>query len=65
VIPVNLQGRSQKPPEQNLEQHWLPAPQRDPVTPQLARMLASVVPLPGARHVEGEPVQLKLQHSAS
>jgi hypothetical protein len=64
-MPVNRQGRSQKPPEQNLEQHWLPAVQRDPVGPQRAAAMASVAPLACGLQVDGDPMQLKLQHSAS
>jgi len=64
-MPVSLQGRSQKPPEQNFEQHWLPALQRYPVAPQLAVALPSIAPLAMGLHVEGDPLQLKLQQSAS
>jgi hypothetical protein len=59
--PVSLQGKSQKPPEQNLEQHWLLTVQLLPLPTQAP---AGPVPTMGP-HFDGEPVQLKLQQSAS
>ena len=57
-MPVNLHGRSQKPPEQNPVQHWVP-------TVQLLLVCVQLTPpsLAGP-HFDGEPAQLKLQQSA-
>src|SRR5258708_4908845 len=52
--PVSWQRRSQKPPEQNCEQHWLSFWQLVPVAPQER---------PGVPHRARVPVQANPQHS--
>ena len=54
--PVSWQSRSQKPPEQNCEQHWLSFWQLVPVAPQERPS--------GVPHRAGVPVQANPQHSA-